>query len=142
MLGRKTFTQKELDDATTAIERQLAAYKKLAGAVEATGDAKAEAALAAFEPLFAKSLVLALDRRFVHRLRSVTGKDGNPLNELELLTASLMDHGGVLQGSSVIDFKPDASVLGLELGDRIEPSAADFGRLAEAVLADIDAKYV
>jgi len=142
MLGRKDYTREELDHARAAIDAQLAAYRELADAVRAGADPRAQAALEAFEPLFANNMTLVLDRYFVHRLRVVTGKDGNPLNELELLTASLMDHDGVLQGSSVIDFKPGESVLGLELGDAIEPSAADFQRLAAAVLADIDAKYV
>jgi hypothetical protein len=33
-------------------------------------------------PLFCNNLMLVLDRRFVHRLRMVTGKAGNPLNEV------------------------------------------------------------
>lgn len=52
------------------------AYRHLAQAIN--GDAEAAAALAALEaPLF-NSLTLALDRFFVHRVRMVSGKDGNP----------------------------------------------------------------
>jgi hypothetical protein len=57
------------------------------------GDARAE-----FESAYASDLLLALDRRFVHRLRAVTGKKGTPLNELDLLFGALMD-GGVLGAS-------------------------------------------
>jgi hypothetical protein len=34
-------------------------------------------------------MTLMLDRYFVHRLRMVTGKDGNPLNEVELIEGNV-----------------------------------------------------
>jgi hypothetical protein len=53
MLGRKSYTQEELDRAKTAIDRQLAAYEKLVNANDsATSDPEVTAALDAFEPLF------------------------------------------------------------------------------------------
>jgi hypothetical protein len=142
MLGRKTYTQEELDAATTAINQQLAAYRKLVKTVDAASDPAAKAALEAFEPLFANNLVLSLDRRFVHRLRGVTGKDGTPLNELELLTESLMNNGGELRPINVIKYVPGESVLKLDVGARIELSAAEADRLAKGVLAEIRSKYV
>jgi hypothetical protein len=100
MLGRKTYTQEELDHARTAIGAQLAAYDSLVAAVDATSDPGAKAALEAFEPLFFNNMTLVLDRWFVHRLRAVAGKDGNPLNEVELLSESLMNNDGVLRGTT------------------------------------------
>ena len=141
MLGRKDYTKQELENATAAVDKEVAAYKKLAKAVDATGDSKAQRALEAFEPLFSNSMVLVLDRYFVHRLRQVTGKDGNPLNEVELLTESLMNNDGVLRGNNVIKFVPDESVLKLHIGDRIRLSIADFDSLAQAFLADIKRKF-
>jgi hypothetical protein len=140
MLGRKDYTQKELDDARAAMEAQLAAYRRLVDA--AASDPDVTAALEAFEPLFVQNLVLALDRRFVHRLRMVTGKDGNPLNELELLTESLLNNDGILRGNNVIKFIPDQSVLGLEIGERIEPGATEFQALVGAFLREIEARFV
>jgi hypothetical protein len=119
MLGRKDYTPQELDAATTAVSETLAAYRALVDAIgRATDDPEVTAALAAFEPLLCNELALALDRRFVHRLRVVTGKDGNPLNELELLAASLIDHGGALHVNNVIKYTPEESVLKLAQGDR------------------------
>jgi hypothetical protein len=141
MLGRKDYTQEELDNARTAMRRQLAAYKKLAKAIDATEDLEAKAALEAFEPLFFNNMALALDRLFVHRVRMVTGKDGTPLNELELLSESLMNNDGVLRAGTVIKYVPDESVVKLSVGDRIELRAAEFERLAKAVLAEIEAKF-
>lgn len=79
MQGRKDYTKEEINHAKTAIVLQLAAYKKVANAIGgAPPDGEAAAALEAFEPLFFNNMTLVLDRYFVHRLRVVTGKDGNP----------------------------------------------------------------
>jgi hypothetical protein len=52
MLGRKNYTQEELDHAKTAIDQQLAAYKQLVKAIDnATSDPKVTSAREAFEPL-------------------------------------------------------------------------------------------
>ena len=143
MLGRKDYTQKELDQATRTVKQQLAAYTKLVKALNGAGDdPEVAAALEAFEPLLFNNMTLVLDRYFVHRLRTTTGKDGNPINEVELLADSLMNNGGQLRGNNVIKYKPGESVLKLEPGDPIKISAADFARLSKAFLAELDAKFV
>ena len=143
MLGRKDYTQEELDQATRTVKQQLAAYEKLVNALNGSReDPEVAAALEAFEPLLFNSMTLALDRYFVHGLRSTTGKDGNPINEVELLADSLMNNGGRLRGNNVIKYKPEASVLKLQPGDPIEISAARFKRLCKAFLAELDAKFV
>jgi len=143
MLGRKNYTQEELDHAKTAIDRQLAAYKKLVKAIDgAPSDPKVTSALEAFEPLFFNNMTLVLDRYFVHRLRTATGKDGNPLNEVELMSDSLMNNDGVLRGNNVIKLIPDQSVLKLDIGDRIRLSAAQFERLSKAFLSEIQSKFL
>ncbi len=143
MLGRKDYTREEIDHAKKAIDQQLNAYKKLANAVaDATSDTKVTAAVGAFEVLFFNNMVLALDRPFVHRVRMVTGKDGNPLNEVELLVDSLMNNDGVLGGSNVIKFVPEQSVLGLNVGDAIRLTAGDFERLAAAFFDELERKFL
>jgi hypothetical protein len=123
MLGRKSYTQEEVDAARSAVAEQLAA---------ADGD----------DPAIFNGLLLALDRRFVHRLRSVTGKAGTPLNETELLVESLMNNGGVLRGNNVIKYSPEESVLRLEPGDPIALSKAQFEELAGACFQELEEKYV
>jgi hypothetical protein len=143
MLGRKTYTQEEFDQATAAVDRQLAAYKKLVKAIDgAPPEPKVKAALEAFEPLFFNNMTLALDRFFVHRVRAVAGKDGNPVNEVELLSESLMNNDGVLRGSNVIKLIPEESVLKLGIGERIALSAAQFERLSKAFLSDMKARFL
>src|SRR5690349_9444333 len=116
MLGRKTYTQEELDRCRTLIDAQLAGY----------------AALEALEPQLFNLLVLALDRFFVHRLRVVTGKETNALNELELLTDSLLGNDGALRTGNVVRYVPEASVLKLRAGDPIRVTADGFARLYSA----------
>jgi hypothetical protein len=143
MLGRKDYTREELDNGRATIDRQLAAYRALATAVSGAKDGgKAEAALDRFDTSFFNNMVLALDRPFVHRLRVSTGKDGNALNEVELLVDSLINNGGVLRGNNVIKFVPDESVLKLQIGDRIRVSADDFERLAAAFFAELERRFV
>ncbi len=140
MLGRNTFTKDELDHSKAAIAEQLAAYEKL---VKAVGTAAADKkAVAAFEPLFFNNLTLALDRPFVHRVRAVTGKDGNPLNEVEMICASLMNDGGILTKSTVIKLMPEQSVLGIQFGEAIRLTQDQFERLSAAFFAEIEAKFL
>jgi hypothetical protein len=72
----------------------------------------------------------------------VTGKDGKPLNEVELLSDSLMNNDGVLRGNTVIKLIPDQSVLKLNIGDRVRLSAPQFDRLAKAFLAELQSKFL
>ena len=143
MLGRKNYTRKEYDDGRSVIANQLAVYKKLASAIASDPtDKKLESTLEAFEVPFFNNMTLVLDRYFVHRLRMTTGKDGNPINEVELLSDSLMNNGGELRENNVIKYVPGDSVLKLEPGDRIRLNAAQFERLSKAFFADLDAKFV
>jgi hypothetical protein len=87
-------------------------------------------------------MTLVLDRYFVHRLRVVTGKDGNPLNEVAVLAESLLVDGGTVRPSSGIKLDREQAVLGLAPGDPIALSAADVERLAEAFLGEIEARFV
>lgn len=143
MLGRKSYTREELDRAKATIEQQLAAYQTYVAAVaDATTDQKVDAAREAFEARFFNNLVLILDRYFVHRLRMVTGKDGNPLNEVELLSDSLMNHDGVLRGNNAVRYVPEESVVKLQLGDTIRLTADDFARLAAAFFAELERRFL
>jgi hypothetical protein len=142
MLGRKSYTQEELDNARAAVTRQLAAYRSLAAAVAAAGDEKATSALDDLEVPFFNGMALVLDRYFVHRLRVVTGKDGNPLNEVELLVDSLLNNMGVFRGNNVVKLVPEESVVKVPFGEAIRLTSDDFERLATAFFAEIEAKFI
>ncbi|HMG43223.1 MAG TPA: hypothetical protein VK611_17970 [Acidimicrobiales bacterium] len=132
MLGRKDYTREELDGARAAMEAQLAAYRGLSGV--SPGDE--------FEWRLFNNMVLVLDRYFVHRIRPVAGKDGNPLNEVELICESLLGNQGVFRGNKVLKYVPEESVLKLGVGDEIRLSADDFERLAAGFLAELERRFV
>ncbi|EWT02334.1 hypothetical protein N865_06015 [Intrasporangium oryzae NRRL B-24470] len=143
MLGRKDYSPDEVATAKAAVATQVAAYRTLAHAVDAApSDAGVSSALEELEPVLFTNMVLALDRFFVHRVRMVAGKDGNPLNEVELLAESIIGNEGVLESLSPIRYVPAESTLGLEVGDRIRLSADQFERLADAFFAELERRFV
>ena len=88
MLGVNSYPQAYIDDIRGQVKRQLAAYRALANAsrkAAGSSTASVDSALKKFEPIYFNGLVLNLEGYFVHRLRGVEGKDGNPLNEVRLL---------------------------------------------------------
>jgi hypothetical protein len=77
-------------------------------------------AVGSFEPLFFGNLVLRLECCcFVHRAGGSEGKDGNPLNEVRMLSNSILQNGGVLTADKTIKYKPETSVLKLKIGERL-----------------------
>lgn len=141
MFERKDYTQEELDHARASTDRLLAGYRTLAAAVGNTNDEKARSALEDFQTLVFTTMVLALDRPFVHRLRKVTGKDGNPLNEVEVICDSLMNNDAVMGESTVIKLTAGESVLKFGIGDTIRINADDFERLAGAFFIELERKF-
>ncbi len=140
MLGRKTFTRAEIDRARLMIGSQLEAYRELERAARAADVGDVQPALAEFEHVFFNTLALALDRPFVHRARAVTGAEGSPLHELELICDSLMSSDGVFQAGAA-GYSRAASVVGLEEGVHVRLTSEQFERLADAVFAELEAKF-
>jgi hypothetical protein len=145
MLGRKNYTQDEIDQGKAALTQQVAAYKKLAKAVAgATTDKKVDSAFEAFEALFFNNLTLVLDRYFVHRLAGANyeGKDGNPLNEVRIVCDSLLNNNGILRADKQIKLTPERSVVKLHVGDPISLTEADFERLSAAFFAELERRFL
>jgi len=143
MLGRKDYTREELDHGKAAVEQELTAYRQLVAAIAgATPGGNLGSSLAHFEARFFNGLVLVLDRYDVHRLRMVTGKDANPLNEVEMLADSHMNNEGVLRGSNAIKWIPDQTVLKLRIGQPIRLTAAAFERLSAAFFTELERRFL
>jgi hypothetical protein len=136
MLATNSYPAEYVHQCRANVDDLVKAYRKVAAA------AKGDASVAKFAPQFFNHLVLALDEYFVHRLRAVEGKDGNPLNEVRALATSLMLHDGILTVEKSVKLKPETSVLGLEPGARIALDEPGFTRLAAAYFDEIEAKFV
>jgi hypothetical protein len=143
VLGVNAYDQSYIDDCRVRMEEQLAAYEQLV--LAATGPKGAgpagRTAVETFEPRFLNHLVLALDDYFVHRLRTKEGKDGNPLNEVRMLCTSILHNGNVLAADKTIKYRPEQSVLKLQLGDEIRLDLARFTQLFHAYFAEIELKF-
>jgi len=139
MLGVNAYPEEYVDECERSMKAQLSAYRSL---VSSAGNGKAVgAALQSFDPLFFNNLTLVLDAYFVHRLRKVEGKDGNPLNEVRMLCDSMLRSQGVLNADKTIKYTPETSVLKLRIGDEIRLDEKQFLALFEAFFAETRRKF-
>ena len=133
MLMVSSYANDYVDACRAKMAAQLASYRKVL-------DAK-PLEIQAFERQFFNHMVLALDRYFVHRGRTMEGKDGNPLSEVRMLCDAIMEHEGWMRANKTIRYKPETSILKLKAGDEIRLNADDFTRLSAAFFDEIEKKY-
>lgn len=128
MLGVNRYERAYVATCASQIGALVAQYKKLKSSE-------------AFEQVFLQHAVLALDHYFMHRLRGQEGKDGNPLNEVRMISDSIMEHGGRFTANKTIKYDPAKSVLKLKIGEPVVLNVAGFEKLAKAILGEIEAKF-
>lgn len=139
MLAVTSYPEVYVQLTAAKVDEQLQAYAALAAAVK--GNQQAEAALVAFAPGHFNAMLLALDHHFMHRIRGAEGKDGNPLNEVRMLSDSIMENDGVLKENKTIKYKADKAVAGIAVGQSIALDAETFARLARAYLAELGTRF-
>jgi hypothetical protein len=143
MLAQNGYPQAYIDACRTRVDDQLDAFRKLAVATRKTG-AKVPAVLQAFEAFetaFFNNMVIVLDAYFVHRDLAIEQQDGNPLNEVRVLAASLMRGGEKLMQDSSIELDPEKSVLKYEPGSSIRIEEPAFKLLCDAFFSDLEKKF-
>lgn len=128
MLGIRTYTKKYIAACRSKVEHDISTYK--------TSNAKG------LEPIFFNNMVIVLDHLFVHRLRTVEGKDGNPLNEVRLLSDSIMNNSNKMTLDKTIKYDPAQSVLKYAADKEIKINEADFVLLSKAFFAEIESKFL
>jgi hypothetical protein len=127
MLGMRTYTKKYIAACRAKVEKDISTYKA--------------ANARAMEVAFFNNMVIVLDHLFIHRLRTVEGKDGNPLNEVRLLSDSMMNNGNKMTMDPAIKYDPAKTVLKYESGREIKLNEADFVLLSKAFFAEIERKF-
>ena len=153
MLGMSRYAQEYIDACRSRVDSDLSAYRNLIAAVghQPASDQR-NSAVEAFEAAFFNNMVLLLDYFFVHRLRGIEGKDGNPLNEVRVMSNSMLQNENIMStsyprsmpsalGDKSIKLSPEKSVLKHQLGDEIKLTEADFLRISEAFFEEIERKF-
>ena len=80
-------------------------------------------------------MILTLETYFMHRSRTIEGKDGNPMKEARMLCNSIRQSDSIMTAESPIKYTPGNSVLQYKMGDEIRLNEADFLLLSGAYFA-------
>lgn len=134
MSSASTYSREYIAGCRKHVDAQLASYLNLV-------DGATPEARAAFEEQFWGNLVLVLELMFVHRQRAKEGRDGNPMNEVRFIAASIVEHDGVFTVDRSTRLKSSTSVLGFEPGERIVLDADRFARLSAAYFAAVESAF-
>ncbi|MDI9926378.1 hypothetical protein [Rhodococcus sp. IEGM 1341] len=136
MLSVKSYSREYIDACRARLDSQLAAYRAVASKRTSTTDVDE-----AFDVAFFNNLVLTLEVYFLHRISGQEKKNGNPLNEVRVLAASMTAAEDIMTSDSTINLDPAKSILGYAVGDRIALDEQRFVALADAYFAEIEAKF-
>jgi hypothetical protein len=141
MLAMKAYPREYVDACRARVDANLKAYRKQVG----------KAPTKDFEARYFADQVLLLDQMFVHRMSTLEGKDGNPLNEVRVLCNSLLYNEGKVQVEALLGWPnsartglkmpPDQSVPGFKPGDPLRIDEVAFVRLSRAFFAEIEKKF-
>ena len=77
----------------------------------------------------------------MYRMRGQEGKDGNPLNEVRMISNSILTNDNKLLADNTIKYDDTKSVLKISLGQMIALTAKDFIKLSNAFFDEIEKKF-
>jgi hypothetical protein len=137
MLGVRNYERTYVEACRRRVDADVEAFNSLVSKT-----APDDAGLTEFEARYFSNLTIVLDAMFVHRLRTVEGKDGNPLNEVRVMCASMLNNQNRFTVESPIKMSPAKSVLKLHVGDDIRMDQQRFLALSQAFFDEIERKFV
>jgi hypothetical protein len=122
------------------INDRISAYRAVLAALRGSPPTL-QKKLSRLEASYFNDLVVVLEGCFVHRLRAKEGRDGNALNEVRLISSSLLEHGGYLTFEKGVRLDPYDSVLRMTEGQPINITMSQFSSLADAFFVEIESRY-
>ena len=134
MLARTSYDPSQIATCRTVFAEMLESWRRLAARTGAA--ARAEAEVRVFN-----QMVVALDGWFVHRQRSLEGREGDALHEVRLLALGITTHRGIFPQEGATHWQAETSISGLAPGDAIRIGEALFTRLCDAFLEAMTARF-
>jgi len=138
MLNVVNYSVEYINHCRLNIQAQLQTYQQMI-AVAPSSDFKQ--ARVRFESHFFCNMIILLESYFIHRSRNNEKRDGNPLNQVRMISASLMNNHGIMTGDKSIAYNPEKAVLKIPVGAQVRIDQAGFEKLSEAFLKEIEKKY-
>jgi hypothetical protein len=129
MLSVKQYSNEYINICRKKVKADIEVFKKIPSVTET------------FEKVFFNNMVLVLETMFMHRMRAQEGKDGNPLNEVRMISNSILTNDNKLEADNTIKYNDAKSILKIKLGQEISLTAKDFVQLSDAYFDDIGMKF-
>jgi len=145
MLCVNNYTQEYIDKCRLKVGLQLSTYKGLLETVQGqtmADETSVNAAIESFNPVFYNNMVLILETLFAQRTIGSEKKDRNALNEVRIMSNSMMHNNNVLTADNTIEYASENSVLKYRLGDEIRLDETGFLTLFDAFFAEMESKFV
>jgi hypothetical protein len=122
MLGVKKYSNGYINSCRKKAKADIDAFEKITSSSEI------------FEAVYFNNMALVLEHMFVHRMRGQEGKDGNPLNEVRMISHSILTNNNKLLADNTIKYIDSKSVLKISLEQVISLTAKDFIKLSKRIL--------
>lgn len=124
-------------------ESQVGIFHELVMAARSHGEdgSDLESAVDSLESEYFNNMLIVLEGYFVYRMREVEGTDGNALNEVRLIAASLVKNGGTVMADPQLTLDPARSLLGLRVGDSVRLTAQQYRSVSDAFFREIERRF-